>query len=243
MHRKGKTVARLIGVCLGWLVLVLPAHAGPWPRDPGQTFLALSGEGDRAGNSYLGLYGEYGLSRRRVLGAELGHTDVGETTLLLWYQKSLDDGEGPYRLSYSVGLGAIRRNGEIQPLSQAGLMLGRGLAGPWDGGWMTAEARLKVAGKTEKMTVRDGLTQVEYAYLTPEIVGKLDLTLGIRPRPDWAIVNQLRLERGKDSDFQAKLVSSVVYDIAGPARLEAGVIAPLSGPGEAGFKLGTWFEF
>lgn len=122
-------------------------------------------------------------------------------------------------------------------------MLGRGFSGVWDGGWMTAEARLRVAGKSEEITVREGLTQVEYAYLTPEIVGKLDLTIGIRPTPGWAIVNQLRLEMRKDSDFQAKLASSIVYDIPGPARLEAGVIAPLAGPSEPAIKIGTWLEF
>lgn len=239
----GTTVTRLFGACLFWLMAASLASAGPWPRDPGQVFVAFSGEHDKARNSHLGLYLEYGLSRRRVLGFELGHTDVGETTAMLWYQKSLDGGQGPYRLSYSMGFGAIRRDGEILPLSQAALMLGRGFSGPWDGGWMTAEARVKVAGKTEEVTVRDGLTQVEYAYLTPEIVGKLDLTVGIRPQLAWALVNQLRLETRKDSDFQAKLASSVVYDVPGPARLEAGVIVPLVGPSEPAIKIGTWLEF
>jgi len=239
----GTIVTRILCACLAWLLAAGLAQAGPWPRDPGHSFLALTVEHDRAGNSHAGFYAEYGLSRRRTLGVEVSHTDVGETGAMVWYQKSLDGGHGPNRLSYALGFGAIRRDGELLPQSQAALMWGRGFSGLWDGGWLTAEARVKVAGKTEEVTVREGLTQAEYAYLTPETVGKLDLTLGIRPTPSWALVNQLRLETRKDSDFSARLASSVVYDLAGPARLEIGLVAPLAGPGEAAVKVGTWLEF
>lgn len=219
------------------------AQAGPWPREAGHSFIALTGERDREGNSYAGLYAEYGLSRRRTLGLEVSHTDVGETSAMLWYQKSLDGGEGANRLSYAMGFGAIRRDGDLLPLSQVALMWGRGFSGPWDGGWVTAEARVKVAGKTEEVTVREGLSIVEYAYLTPEVVSKLDLTVGLRPTPSWALVNQLRLESRKDTDFSARIASSVVYDLTGPARLEVGLVAPLAGPSEPAVKIGTWLEF
>lgn len=236
-------MTRIICACLAWCLAAAVSHAGPWPRDPGHSFVALSQERDRDGNSYVGLYAEYGMSRRRTLGLEISHTDVGETSAMLWYQKSLDGGEGPDRLSYSLGLGAIRRDGELLPLGQAALMWGRGFSGPWDGGWLTAEARLKVAGKTEEVTMRDGLTSIQHAYLTPETIGKLDVTLGLRPTSSWAVVNQLRLEARSDSDFSAKLATSVVYDLSGPARLEIGLVEPLGGPSERALKVGAWLEF
>ena len=79
--------------------LSFPAQAGPWARDAGHSFIALTGEYDRAGNSHAGFYAEYGLARRRTLGLEISHTDVGETSAMVWYQKSLDDGEGPNNTS------------------------------------------------------------------------------------------------------------------------------------------------
>ena len=233
----------VLSACALLGALSFPAQAGPWPRDAGRSFIALTGEHDRAGNSHAGFYAEYGLARRRTLGLEISHTDVGETSAMVWYQKSLDDGEGPNKLSYSMGFGALRRDGQLTPLSQVALMWGRGFSGLWNGGWLTAEARVKVAGKIEEVTVRDGLTQVQYAYLTPEVVSKLDLTIGIRPAPSWALVNQLRLESRKDSDFSTKIASSVVYDLTGPARLEIGLVAPLTGPSEPAIKIGTWLEF
>ena len=236
-------MTRVIAGCILWLLLAASGHAGPWPREAGHSFLSISAERDADGNAYTGLYAEYGLSRRRTLGLEVSHTNVGETSAMLWYQKSLDGGEGPNRLSYAMGFGAIRREGEVLPLSQVALMWGRGFSGPWDGGWLSAEARIKVAGKTEQVTVRQGLSSIEYAYLTPEIVSKLDLTLGLRPSASWAVVNQLRLEARKDAEFSAKLASSVVYDLTGPARLEVGLVAPLAGPSEAAIRIGTWLEF
>ncbi|MDQ1900172.1 hypothetical protein RAH32_06920 [Paracoccus sp. WLY502] len=236
-------MTRVIASCIVWLLLAVTGHAGPWPREAGHFFISLSGERDDGGNSYMGLYTEYGLSRRRTVGLEVSHTNVGETSAMLWYQKSLDSGEGPNRLSYAMGVGAIRRDGELLPLSQAALMWGRGFSGPWDGGWLSAEARVKVAGKTEEVTGRQGLSSIQYAYLTPEIVSKLDLTIGLRPTPFWAVVNQLRLEARKDTDFSAKLATSVVYDLTGPARLEIGLVAPLAGPSEPAVRIGTWLEF
>ena len=41
----------------------------------------------------------------------------------------------------------------------------------------------------------------------------------------------------------AQVVVSVVGDLLGPAKLELGVIGPLSGQGEQAIKIGTWFEF
>ncbi|TBN38689.1 hypothetical protein EYE42_12415 [Paracoccus subflavus] len=236
---------RVILACaaLSGLVSVPAAWAGPWAREAGQAFVSVTREQDRAGNAHTGLYAEYGLTRRRTLGVEIGYTDVGETTAMLWYQRSLDKETGPNRLSWSMGIGAIRRDGRVLPSSRIALMWGRGLQGPWEGGWLTAEGRITVSGKAESLRTRQGLTGVEYAYLTPEVVTKLDLTWGLRPSPAWAVVNQLRVEAARDRDLSARLATSLVRDVPGPAQIEAGVIAPLAGPGEPALKIGTWLEF
>ena len=226
------------------------AGAGPWPRGQGEAFLSLSAERDRAGHGYTGIYGEYGWTGRTTLGVELGRADRGEVSALVWMQRALDDGGGPNRIALSWGGGAISRDGVLVPVGIAGASWGRGLdgialfRGIRDGGWISLDARIKVTGEIDATAMRDGPADAPYlAYLTPEWSAKLDATLGLRPWAGWMVINQLRLEERKDTGLSARLAGSVVRDIGGPAKLELGVVAPLSGPGEWAVKLGTWLEF
>ena len=79
-----------IPCCLALLIAGSVAEAGPWPREKGEIFLSFSEERDREGNSYTGLYGEYGLNPRSTLGFELGHSNAGETSAMIWWQRALD---------------------------------------------------------------------------------------------------------------------------------------------------------
>lgn len=215
------------------------ATAGPWPREVKTTFLSLSTERDRDDNSYTGLYGEYGLTPRQTLGFELGHTNQGESSAMVWLQHALDDGKGANRYSIAAGIGAIDRDGELLPVGQIAANWGRGIERLPGGGWLTIEGRVKVAGKMESA----GDARGEVSYLTPEMTVKAEVTLGMRPTERMMFINQIRFEDRDDSDFSAKFASSVVHDLIGPAKIEVGVIAPVTGPGETAIKIGTWLQF
>ncbi|WP_246449327.1 hypothetical protein [Paracoccus amoyensis] len=205
--------------------------------------MSLSLESDREGNSYTGLYSEYGLTARNTLGFELGYTNVGETSVMIWLQRRLDSGEGANRLTYSTGFGAFLRNGEAFPTGQAGIAWGRGFEKFPGGGWVTVEAKIKVAGKQQTVVYVENLTRTEAVFLTPEVTTKIEATLGLRPTDSMMFINQLRLEDRRDAAFSAKLATSLVYDWQGLTKLELGVITPVSGPGETALKAGTWVEF
>lgn len=228
------------------------AQAGPWPRDKGTVFLSFSEERDREGNSYTGLYGEYGLNARDTLGFELGHSNAGETSAMLWFQRALDRGEGPDRLTVSTGMGVLERDGEVVPLAQVGASWGRG----WDavpllkripgGGWLAVDARLKVATRMkdqDELAALAGQNASLLSYLTPEITAKIDATLGWHATSSMMLINQLRLEKRDDIGFSGKLATTLVRDLYGPAKGELGVVLPLWGEGEPAVKLGVWFAF
>lgn len=219
------------------------AEAGPWPREPGQAFLSLSVERDGDGNSHSGLYGEYGWTARHTLGFQIGHTNVGETNAMIWLQRALDDGQGPHRLAFSLGVGAVRREGQLTPLGRIGLAYGRGFEGFAGGGWFAVDTHVVIAGDMQQMRYSDGLTQVETSYLTPEMTIKGDVTLGLKPLSSLMVITQLRLEERQDEGFSAGLAASVVHDLIGSAKLELGLVEPLAGPGERAFKLGSWITF
>lgn len=235
-----------VRVFLSILALILfpaMAIAGPWPRAEGETFLSFSVERDRAGNSHTGLYAEYGWSARRTLGLEIGHTNVGETSLLIWTRKAIGNQEGPNRFAFASGIGVVEQDGEYLPLGTFDFSWGRGIERLPGGGWISADGRIKIAGKPEKVTYREGMSTVEVAYLTPETTAKLDVTLGFKPWERTMFINQLRMEQRKNEGFSAKLATSLVYEIKNPAKIEFGLVTPISGPGERAFKIGTWLEF
>ncbi|MTH63172.1 hypothetical protein GL284_02685 [Paracoccus sp. DK608] len=226
--------------------------AGPWPRAEDGVFLSFSGERDRDGNSYVSLYGEYGLSPRSTLGFELGRSNADESSVTLWWQRALDRGQGPNRWTISTGIGMLDRKHEYLPLAQMGAAWGRGLDTiPWlrrlpGGGWLAAELRIKVAGATKDQAETQELAAADasfLAYITPETVAKSELTFGWHATDSLMLINQLQLEDRDDTGFSSKLAISGVRDLWGPAKLELGVIAPLSGSGEVAVKLGSWLEF
>lgn len=247
-------MSRRVACCLSLILALLaqPAAAGPWPRAEDAVFVALSTERDRDDNSYSSLYAEYGLSPRSTLGFDLGRSNAGETSAMVWFQRALDRGRGADRIVLSTGTGAIRRDGELIPQAQVGAAWGRGLDSVPGlrripgGGWLAVDARVKVAGAMKDQAEIEALAAQGaglLSYLTPETVAKAELTLGWHATDGLMLVNQLRLEERDDTGFSSKLVVSVVGDLLGPAKLELGVIGPLSGQGEQAIKIGTWFEF
>lgn len=228
------------------------AMAGPWPREAKAVFMSLSSEIDRDSNSYTSLYSEYGLSARNTLGFELGHSNADETTALLWWQRALGGGDGPNHWSMSSGIGAVWRDGSTIPLAQMGGAWGRGfdsvpmLKRVPGGGWLAAELRMTLAGHMKDEDEIAALSADDagmLSYITTETTTKLEMTMGWHARSSLMLINQMRFEKRDGVDFSGKLAVSAVQDIWGPAKIELGIIAPLTGPGEMAVKLGTWIEF
>ena len=223
-----------------FLALMLPAavQAGPWPREAGRTFLSLSGERNRADSSYASAYAEYGLTPRTTLGMELGRADQAETSAVLWLQRALDDGQGPNRFAMQSGAGVIRRNDLTLPVVQGALSWGRG----FDRGWITAQVLAKMTGSAPdpRAPMHPSFAA---SFLTAERVIKTDVTLGLRPRDGLMVINSLWLEHPQDEEHSARLMSSLVFDVPGPVKVELGMVNPLSGPSEQAVRVGTWLEF
>lgn len=219
-----------------------PAGAGPWARDAGGVFVTLSQQADAAGETWTGVWGEYGLTPRITLGVDAGISGRGDGKAIVWGQKAWVRGE--HRLAASAGIGASFIGEEIMPLAQIGGGWGRGLTTPLGPGWAAAEARAIVTTRNVTVAQRiNALTYATYAYLLPETSAKAELTLGLKPRDRLMLIGQLQLEQGRETDLDTRLAGSVVYSLRNPARLEVGVISPISGAAEPALKLGLWLEF
>lgn len=217
-------------------------QAGPWPRDEGAVFLSLSQEQDADANGYTSLYGEYGLGARITMGLEAGRSNTGDATVLVWVERGF--GTGPLRYATSLGFGLSRREGQMLPVGQLGLSLGRGFATGFGDGWAVLDTRVQIAAKPMAEAVQvSQSTTVLYEYLIPETGVKSELTLGLKPWQGTMLIGQLRMVQTVDQDFGASLSAAVVRDLGGQAKIELGLVQPLTGENEPALRLGTWLSF
>ncbi|MBC7155690.1 MAG: hypothetical protein H5U19_13995 [Rhodobacteraceae bacterium] len=135
-------------LCLLLICLIAPqGHAGPWPREKGQTFVSVWAGAERvAGRSgrLAGSYSEYGVTDRvtvstavesRAAASEVMRWEVGAR----WYLGDVGAGA-----PISVGLGVQR--GTVlagpKPATRARVVVhyGRGFDRPLQGGWLRSSA-------------------------------------------------------------------------------------------------------
>ncbi|MEO0938326.1 MAG: hypothetical protein AAFY38_09240 [Pseudomonadota bacterium] len=199
------------------------AEAGAWLREPGAGFFALSGTvNDRMENA-TSLYVEYGLREALTLGADLdvktqggAYTSGGGRVFA-----RLPLGDGTWKSSWMLGLGARVDSSHINPFASLGYSVGRGL--DWrGGGWANLDLRLDLG--------RGDTSQV-----------KLDGTVGLKIGDKGKAMMQLFLTLKDDSGLEATLAPSYVF---APGKHGAswhiGVEAKKA---ELAIKLGLWRDF
>ena len=216
---------------LAWLLLILAlalgsaARAGPWPRDPGTGFAALSFGQARlpvARRGPVDLYVEYGLPGRRVLAfaVEAGAGARRADLLVRWHPP---DRAGGLAVGLTAGLRLSPRDAARWRLI-GGVELGRGWDTPAGNLWLRAGARV-LTGRTAAGWDTD-----------------LDLSaqLGLR-RGDW--LGLLGLTQYRDrTGHRTRLRPALGYDVHPRLTLVGeAVLAP--GTGVEGVRLSLWSRF
>jgi len=207
------------------LILLLPpaAHAGPWPRAPGSSFMALARHDD-TGSIWI----EHGLDDDRWLSFEIMHAD-GLPTLGVSLHKVLHLAMAErlgLRTATSLGLRLDRPHDRWAGHVSLGLSVGRAISWPWPG-WGALDLR------HDQGLFRQRL--------------KADLTLGLRPWQDWVVIVQWQhdhqiLLHTREHQRSRHLQSGLLWDITPRLSLEIGMRQDLRhGGGSA--RIGTWIRF
>jgi hypothetical protein len=210
-------------------LLAAEAGAGAWPRDPRTGFLSVSNIPtlDRQGavSAWVGLYAEYGLTRRVTLGLDADRRSTGDTWSA-WAFARYDLAPGAdVRRAVSLGIGLRGYGGQSEMVLRPGLHVGRGVQTLWGPGWLEAEA------------------QAIHAPASGWTAWKLDGTFGVKPRPDRLLIVQLQTSQYPGQRVQVRLAPSFVRRLGPALSLEFGLTADLTAPQSLGAKLGTWLEF
>jgi hypothetical protein len=214
----------ILALCLAF-ALASAALAGPWPRDAGTGFAALSVERARlplAGRGPMELYAEWGLPGRRVLALALAEgPGLRRADLLLrWHPPDPAPG---LALGLTGGLRATPRDALRWRLI-AGADLGRG----WDTGagnlWLRAGARL--------LPGRDAAGW--------DLDLDLSAQLGLR-RGDWMGLVGLTHYRSR-TDRRTRLRPALGYAVS-PRLTLVGEAALAPGAAVESLRLSVWSRF
>jgi hypothetical protein len=182
-----------------------------------------------------------GCGPRQTLGFELGHSNAGESSVMIWWQRALDDGEGPNRFDLLVGDRVLERDGKLVPWRRsaphgAGALTACRCCAMCRAavGWPSMRAPSWPSEEEEPDRTPDanGRWSSRQVYLTPKTTVKAEVTLGWNASSSLMLINQLRLEDRDDTGLFGQAGEFGGARSGGPAKIELGVIMPLSGEGE-----------
>jgi hypothetical protein len=227
------------GMLASDLCAAVPALAGAWPREKGETFLSLSQSvssgspallaPDQSFRSFSSVYAEYGLTDRLTIGLDAAYGWGPEADLwtgLAFARWPLAETAAGNRFAMDFGLGRRIDSGEGTDLrARLGLAWGRGFESGWGPGWMGIE------GSAERLIPAN------------DQVYKADFTIGLKPDADWMLILQLQTGLYPEADPLARIAPSVARRITDRLRAQLGVDTTIAGARSYGVKLSAWWSF
>lgn len=196
------------------------AQAGPWPRQPGQVYAALSSS-HAQGRQYHGFYTEWGTPNGLTMGMDIGADSHGRSAKLISFIR-WPVGQGRTSLRYSLDAG-IGRFGDLGVL-RFGAAMGAGMP---------------VFGR-DSWWVLDGQLLRPAAHSAPD--SQAQALWGLHVGPRHSLI--LALQAGQDmrGRSHARFAPSWVFSLGarGAMRLELGLLQGLNGPRSSGVKIALW---
>ena len=212
-------------LCVCGLVVTLvarAAHAGPWPREAGETFLSVSWERDLIRDKgYATIYGEYGLSNRLTLGLDIGANPDGLSKAIGFARIPFGQSPGGMRLALEMGTGVTDK----RPVMRPAMSFGRGLNLVGRSGWLTLDIRATVFQDTF------------------DAAWESDLTLGLNATARGKTIVQLQTGQPATGDAYVKLGSSWVMQGLPGRHIEFGVVTGLKNSDALAAKIVLWHTF
>ncbi|MEP1766896.1 MAG: hypothetical protein ABJJ53_09715 [Sulfitobacter sp.] len=211
------------------LCLAQTAQAGPWLREKGAAFLAVSFSTtyflDTSSQTYL----EYGLTDKMTIIADIGIARLrnsptgGYTTLS--FRRSILPADRTSKLAYELGVGTGWIGDEFLPHVRTGLSWGRGISMGKKSGWTTIESA------------------VNWDLTNQLHVAKLDATLGINFTDVTAGMMQIYSAHTVYDSIATIAPSIIISPKNGKYRPQIGTESQIGNIQNSVLKLGLWRDF
>lgn len=217
-----------LSLCL-FALLPATASAGPWPREPGEVFTAVTGtyryapEIDRIGSDG-GVYLEYGLSDRVTLGFDAMDDPDGYSHAYGFLRWPLPDRDRALKLAFHLGAGASRQGQDWGRMTRLGLNMGRSTAFLRPG-WWTLTAALE-----------------DHALLDAPVY-KLDATVGLQLLPRLKAFLDVETSQSAHTPDSVTLRGSVAWQSGPGTHFTLGIETRKSDARFFGLRLGLWRAF
>ena len=220
---------RLFAIFTLFFISVSAVHAGAWPRDKGDLFIAAGGNFLLSNGAELPVhydptvYGEYGLTDRITLGLDFYTADKGRIASgFTFVSVPVGSLKLKNRASVSVGYGyRLNPDTSTEGLMRLGLSVGRAL----DEGWLAADASATI-----------GLQDTTWRP-------KADFTWGHGWSNRWTSTIQLQTGQGYYNDYYAKVSPTIIFSLNERFKINLGAVKALTGDGGSALKLETWLRF
>jgi hypothetical protein len=205
------------------------AQAGPWLREKGSAFSAVSFSSTYYMETATQTYLEYGLSDKTTIVADVGMARLhyvensGYATLSLRRALSAPDAQSKW--AYELGMGAGWIGSTTLPHVRTGLSWGRGMEWGKKSGWMTVEAAV--------------IWDLTYAHH----VTKIDTTLGINFTDITSGMLQIYTANVVDQTFGTIAPSFIFSPKNSKLRIQIGAESQLGNWENSALKIGLWREF
>lgn len=222
-------VLRYLTICLFTLSFAQSAPAGPWLREKGTSFTALSFATTYYLETATQTYLEYGLSEKTTLVADIGmarlqnNPDGGYATLS--FRRALSAPDAKSKWAYELGLGAGWLGAETLPHVRTGLSWGKGTTWGQKSGWMTVEGAV-IWDLTHKLHVT-----------------KIDTTVGINFSDVTSGMLQLYTLNAAGNNLATIAPSLIFKPKGGKFRIQVGSESEIGDLQNSALKFGLWREF
>jgi len=205
------------------------AEAGAWLRAKNNGFASTSVSTNAENELSTSFYGEYGLSDRFTLGADISYgvdrTFFQQGSGILFVRFPLVPTDRTHKWAAHVGVGTRYLQGYFLPAAEVGLSWGRGIQWRDKYGWVN----------------------IDSSYNTPQSPAddriKVDATLGLGLTKQFKVMLQVFNTREGGQTFSQIAPSVLWAPGGGSTTFQLSTEIPIAGGGETAFKVGMWIDF